>query len=60
LQTFFNHVTVLEFNSNRNFFTHQGLNLNGFGKGLLASLIYEVSGKKNKELISLKWKMELN
>jgi hypothetical protein len=50
----------LEFNSNRNFFTQQGLNLNGFGKGLLASLIYEVSGKKHKELIGLKWKMELN
>jgi hypothetical protein len=41
-----------------------GLNLNGLGKGLLAkqiaSLIYEISGKKNEEPISLKWKLELN
>jgi len=41
-------------------FTQQGLNLNGFRKELLASLIHEVSGKKNGEPISLKWKMEPN
>jgi recombinational DNA repair protein (RecF pathway) len=29
----FNHVTVLEFISNRNLFTQHDLNLNGFGKG---------------------------
>jgi len=34
--------------------------LNGFRKWLLDSLIYKVSGKKNEELISLIWKMELN
>jgi len=32
----FNHVTILEFNSNRNLFTQHCLHLNGFGKGLLA------------------------
>jgi len=64
LQKLFNHVTILEFNTNRNLFTRQGLNLNGFRKGLLAkqiaSLIYEINGMKNEESMSLKWKMEQN
>jgi hypothetical protein len=60
----FNHVTILEFSSNRNLFKQHGLHLNGFGKGLLpkqtASLIYTRGGKKTEEPISLKWKTELN
>ena len=50
-----NHVTILEFSSNRNLFTQQGLNLIRFGKGLLAkqiaSLIYGISGKKVRNLL---------
>ena len=60
----FNNFTILEFSSNRNCFTQNGLHLNGFGKGLLAkqiaSLIYKLSGEKTEEPISLKWKMGLN
>jgi hypothetical protein len=32
----FNQVTILEFNSNMNLLTQHGLQLNVFGKGLLA------------------------
>ena len=59
-----NYLIKLQFWNSLLIETLQGLNLNGFRKGLLAkqvaSLIYEISGKKNEEPISLKWKMELN
>jgi hypothetical protein len=60
----FNHVTILEFNSNRNLFIQHCLHLNEIGKGLLtkqiASLIYKLRDNKPEEPISLKWKMEVN
>jgi hypothetical protein len=60
----FNHVIILELNSNRNHFTQHGWHMSGFGKGLLAkqiaSLIYELSGKTTEEPISLKLNMGLN
>jgi hypothetical protein len=60
----FKHVTVLEFSFTRNCFTHHGLHLNGYGKGLLAkqlaSFIYKMSRQKTEEPISLEWKMGLN
>jgi len=60
----FNHVTILELNSNRNRFTQHGWNLNGFGKWLLAkqivSLIFKLSCKTTEEPISLKLNMGLN
>jgi hypothetical protein len=52
----FNHVTILELNSNRNCFIQHGWHLNGFGKGLLAkqmaSLLYKLSGKTTEEPIN--------
>jgi hypothetical protein len=50
----FNHVTILEFNSNRYLFTQHCLHLIGFGKELLAkliaTLIYKLRDKKPEEL----------
>jgi hypothetical protein len=58
----FNHVTILEFISNRNLFTQHCLHQNGYGKGLsakqIASLIYKLRDKKPEKPISLTWKME--
>jgi hypothetical protein len=48
----FKHVTILKFSFTINCFTHNGLHLSGYGKGLLAkqlaSLIYKMSCQKTE------------
>jgi hypothetical protein len=60
----FKHVNILKFSFTRKCFTQHGLQLNGYGKGLLArhlaSLIYKMSCQKTEESISLELKMGLN
>jgi len=60
----FKHVTILEFRFIRNCFTQLGLQLIGYGEGIvaeqLASLIYKRSCRKIEEPVGREWKMGLN
>jgi hypothetical protein len=57
----FNHVTIMERNYNREYFTKHGMHLNRTGKGLvskqLASEIWKLSATEEIPPISLGWKV---
>ena len=58
----FNHVTLLEWNHNREYFTKHGMHLNKRGKGLVSKLlaleIMKIKELKKTTPIRLGWKVE--
>ena len=58
----FNHVTLLEWNHNREYFTEHGMHLNKRGKGLVSKLlaleIMKLKELKKTTPIRLGWKVE--